>query len=145
MSQSSRAEKSSCPISYSLDLFGDKWTLLVLRDLILWGKTRFAEFQAADEKIASNILSDRLRRLQEQGIVEIEKDPSDARQKLYTVTKKGLSLTPVLLEIAAWGASQDPQTGAPDDFAADFYADRETYYAEHRSRIAGLFEKQNEG
>jgi DNA-binding HxlR family transcriptional regulator len=144
MSKSSRQEKSSCPISYSLDLFGDKWTLLVLRDLILWGKTRFVEFQESDEKIASNILSDRLRRLEKQGFIKIEKDTSDARQKIYTVTEKGSSLTPVLLEIAAWGASHDPKTGAPDDFAAEFYADREAYYAEHRSRIAGLFERQNQ-
>ena len=144
MSKAPRHEKSNCPISYSLDLFGDRWTLLILRDLILWGKTRFAEFQASDEKIASNILSDRLRRLEEQGVIGIEKDPSDARQKIYTATEKGLSLTPVLLEIAAWGASHDPDTGAPADFAADFYADRAAYYAEHRERITGLFEKQNE-
>jgi DNA-binding HxlR family transcriptional regulator len=143
MSKSSRSEKSNCPISYSLDLFGDRWTLLVLRDLILWGKTRFAEFQNSDEKIASNILSDRLRRLEERGIVGIEKDPCDARQKIYTATEKGLSLTPVLLEIAAWGASNDPNTGAPADFAADFYADRDAYYSDHRDRIADLFEKQN--
>jgi DNA-binding HxlR family transcriptional regulator len=101
--------------------------------------------QNSDEKIASNILSDRLRRLEERGIIGIEKDPSDARQKIYTATEKGLSLTPVLLEIAAWGASHDPKTGAPNDFAAEFYADREAYHAEHRSRIADLFEKQNEG
>jgi len=144
MSKSSRREKSNCPISYSLDLFGDRWTLLVLRDLILWGKTRFGDIQASDEKIASNILSDRLRRLEGQGIIGITKDPSDARQKIYTVTDKGRSLTPVLLEIAAWGASHDPRTGAPDDFADDFYADREAYYEEHHSRIAGLFEKQNQ-
>ena len=144
MSKSSRREKSNCPISYSLDLFGDRWTLLVLRDLILWGKTRFAEFQNSDEKIASNILSDRLRRLEERGIIGIERDPSAARQKIYTATEKVLSLTPVLLEIAAWGASHDPDTGAPETFAADFYSDRAAYYNEHRSRIAGLFEKQNE-
>ena len=143
MSRSSRSQKSNCPISYSLDLFGDRWTLLVLRDLILWGKTRFAEFLDSDEKIASNILSDRLRRLEARGIVGIEKDPSDARQKIYTATEKGLSLTPVLLEIAAWGASDDPDTGAPKDFAAEFYANRETWYFEHRDRIAGLFEKQS--
>jgi len=144
MSKSSRSEKSNCPISYSLDLFGDRWTLLVLRDLILWGKTRFAQMQNSDEKIASNILSDRLRRLEKRGIVSIRKDPSDARQKIYTATEKGLSLTPVLLEIAAWGASHDSETGAPMDFATEFYADREAYYTEHRSRIANLFEKQNE-
>ena len=145
MSKSTRREKSNCPISYSLDLFGDKWTLLILRDVVLWGKTRFAEFQASDEKIASNILSDRLRRLEEQGIIVTSKDTADARQKIYTATKKGLSLTPVLLEIAAWGASNDPDTGAPTDFAADFYSDRQKYYAEHRDRIAELFEKQNAG
>ena len=143
MGKTHRREKSSCPISYSLDLFGDKWTLLVLRDLILWEKSRFAEFQASDEEIASNILSDRLRRLECQGLIRTEKDPADARQKIYSPTDKGLSLTPLLLEIAAWGASQDPNTGAPQGFAADFYADREGYYAEHRRRIAELFERQN--
>lgn len=141
----SRQQKSNCPISYSLDLFGDRWTLLVLRDLILHGKTRFAEFQGSDEQIASNILSDRLRRLEEQGIIITRKDPSDARRKIYGVTELGLSLTPVLLEIAAWGASHDSQTGAPERFAEDYYADREGYYKEHRSRIADLFEKQNAG
>jgi len=142
MSNVSRRKKSNCPISYSLDLFGDRWTLLVLRDLILHGKTRFAEFQNSAEKIASNILADRLRRLEEQGIVARKADRSDARQKIYAVTKKGLSLTPVLLEIAAWGASHDSQTGAPAEFAANFYADREGYYREHRQRIEALFEQQ---
>ncbi len=118
---------------------------MVLRDLILQGKTRFAEFQGSAEKIASNILSDRLRRLEEQGIIERQKDPSDARQKIYAATGKGLSLTPVLLEIAAWGASQDPHTDAPDEFAESFYRDREAYYRHHRRRIADLFEKQNKG
>jgi DNA-binding HxlR family transcriptional regulator len=145
MSKSPRSEKSNCPISFSLDLFGDRWTLLVLRDLILWGKTRFSEFQASDEKIASNILSDRLRRLEERGIIATQKDPADARKKIYAATEKGISLTPVLLEIAAWGASHDPKTGAPDDFADAFYADRDGYYAEHEQRVAELFEKQNAG
>jgi len=103
----------------------------------------FAEFQKSDQKIASNILSERLRRLEERGIVGVEKDSSDARQKIYTATEKGLSLTPVLLEIAAWGASHDPNTGAPENFATDFYADRDAYYSEHRDRIADLFEKQH--
>ncbi len=143
MSRSARGDKSSCPISYGLDLFGDRWTLLLLRDLILQGKTRFAEFLTADEKIASNILSDRLRRLEEHGIVACLKDPSDARQKIYAATDKGLSLTPILLEIAAWGASHDPQTGAPEGFALAFYADRDGYYRDHRNRIAALSEKQN--
>ena len=145
MSQLSRRRKSKCPISYSLDLFGDRWTLLILRDLILHGKTRFAGFQDSAEKIASNILTDRLRRLEEQGIIARQTDPSDARKKIYAATAKGQALTPVLLEIAAWGASHDPHTGAPDGFSDAFYADRSGFHRDHRNRIAQLFEKQNRG
>ena len=142
VSNTSRGEKSACPISYSLDIFGDRWTLLVLRDLILHGKSRFAEFLESDEGIASNILSDRLGRLEAQGIIARERDPGDRRQKLYMVTEKGLSLTPVLLEIAAWGASNDDNTGAPTGFAGAFYADRDAYYKDHRNLITDLFSKQ---
>ena len=63
--------------------------MLVLRDLLLWGKTRFADFQASDEKIASNLLSDRLRRLEERGFIVTRKDPADARQKIYAATETG--------------------------------------------------------
>jgi DNA-binding HxlR family transcriptional regulator len=142
VSNTSRGEVSGCPISYSLDIFGDRWTLLVLRDLILHGKTRFAEFLASDEKIATNILTDRLARLEAQGIVVREADPEDGRQKICKVTDKGLTLTPVLLEIAAWGASNDDNTGAPADFAENFYADRDEYYNDHRNLIAKLFAEQ---
>jgi DNA-binding HxlR family transcriptional regulator len=143
VSNTSRGEKSGCPISYSLDIFGDRWTLLVLRDLILHGKTRFAEFLSSDEGIASNILSDRLGRLEAQDIIVRERDPDDRRQKLYRVTEKGLSLTPVLLEIAAWGASNDDNTGAPAGYADAFYANRNAYYEDHRNLIADLFSKQS--
>jgi DNA-binding HxlR family transcriptional regulator len=143
VSRQSRSDRSNCPISYGLDLFGDRWTLLVLRDLILHGKRRFAEFLGSDEKIASNILADRLRRLEARGIIERRPDTEDARQKIALVTELGLSLTPVLLEIAAWGATHDPSTGAPEGFAKAFYEDREGYYRDHRLRIAALFEKQS--
>ncbi len=142
MSNTSRGDKSSCPISYSLDIFGDRWTLVVLRDLILHGKTRFAEFLSSDEHIASNILANRLGRLEEQGIIVREPDPDDRRQKICRVTEKGLTLTPVLLELAAWGASFDSNTGAPAGFAEAFYRDRPAYYSDHRNLIANLFAKQ---
>ena len=142
--RSSTLQRSGCPISTSLEGIGDRWTLVVLRDLILWGKTRFAELQASDEQIASNILSDRLKRLECDGFIDVGADPEDARKKIYTPTTKGLSLTPVLLEIAAWGASHDPNTGAPDGFSEAFYADREGYYADHRERIAALKENAAE-
>lgn len=142
MSAAPQPENLQCPIHYGLELFGDRWTLLVLRDVILHGKTRFADFQSSREKIASNILSDRLKRLEKRGIISTRKDPADARQKIYAATELGESLTPVLLEIAAWGASHDQNTGAPDGFAEAFYADREGYYREHRRRIAALAQAQ---
>jgi DNA-binding HxlR family transcriptional regulator len=143
--KSGRADRSSCPISFGLDIFGDRWTLLVLRDLVLHGKTRFAEMQASDEQIASNILADRLQRLERMGLVERLPDPADGRQKICRVTEKGLTLTPVLLEIAAWGACHDPNTGAPSGFAEAFYSDREAFYHDHRSLIGDLFEQDAAG
>jgi len=139
-SKAGRGDKSSCPITYSLDIFGDRWSLLVLRDLILHGKTRFAEMLASDEQIASNILADRLQRLECLGLIAREPDPEDRRQKVCKVTAKGLTLTPVLLEIAAWGASNDRHTGAPSSFARAFYDDREAFYRDHRRLTAELFE-----
>ena len=136
--------RSACPINYAVEVFGDGWTLLVLRDLILHGKRRYSEFLASAEKIASNILAERLKRLEAHGIIERTPDPEDGRRVLYSVTEKGLSLTPVLLEIAAWGATHDRKTGAPDGFVDGFYADREAYYADHQNLIAALFEGQNE-
>lgn len=131
-------QRSSCPIRYSLDIFGDRWTLLVLRDLVLHSKTRFGEFLASDERIASNILADRLQRLEYAGIITRRPDADDRRRQVCRVTQKGLTLTPVLLEIAAWGASNDSQTGAPSGFAAAYYADRGAFYSDHRRLIAAL-------
>lgn len=132
--------QSGCPISFSLDIFGDRWTLLVLRDLFINGKRRFQELRASDEKIASNILADRLRRLEADGIIVKARDPEDGRKFLYTGTDKGMALLPVLLEIAAWGAVHDPDTAAPPDFAARFFADREGVTAEYRERLEGAAE-----
>lgn len=132
-------KRSGCPISYSLEVFGDRWTLLILRDLVLQEKQRYREFLGSDEGIASNILSDRLKRLEDAGIVTRQPDPDDGRQILYAVTPKGRSLLPVLLELAAWGATYDKETGAPSRFAECFYADRRSFYDNHRELLAKLF------
>lgn len=135
----SACKRSACPISYSLDVFGDRWTLLVLRDLVLREKQRYREFLASDEGIASNILSDRLRRLEEAGIATREVDPLDGRQVIYAVTEKGRSLVPLLMEMAAWGASHDSETGAPSRFAERYYADRLAFHANPGEQMAALF------
>lgn len=103
--------RSECPIASSLDILGDKWTLLVLRDL-LDGKTRFSEFERSPEGIPTNILTDRLRRLEASGLVERVKKGSSSRFE-YRATRSGRDLRPVLLELAAWGNRHLDSTWTP--------------------------------
>lgn len=124
--------RSPCPISSSLDLFGDRWTLLILRDVVLFDRHRYRDFLAAPEGIASNILSDRLKRLEAAGLISKSPDPTDRRQVVYSATEKGLALKPVMLEIAAWGAAHG-ESGAPEDFAERYYADRARFLEDHEA------------
>ena len=100
--------RSECPIAQSLELLGDRWTLLVLRDMLFFGKSRFREFLDSPEAIASNILASRLKKLEAAGLIERSPDPADRRRYLYTATGKGESLRPLLEELAAWGRTQHP-------------------------------------
>lgn len=129
------ARRSGCPISYALGIFGDRWTLLVLRDLMLRGRHRFKELLAADEGIATNILSDRLRRLEAHGLVVREADASDRRQQIYRPTRTAVDLIPMLVELIVWGARNDPETALPPEFVEQFDADREALIAALRSRV----------
>lgn len=101
----------------------------MLRDLLLKKKLRFAELLSSDEQIATNILTDRLKRLEANGIIERERDTDDKRQINYRISDKGIDLIPVLLEIAAWGAKYDCDTGAPENFSQKFKNDRECVIA----------------
>ena len=94
--------RSQCPISTALDIFGDKWTLLVIRDLMFDEKRSYGEFLESEEKIATNILADRLALLEMAGIITKQKHPESKAKILYTLTAKGIDLIPVLVEIIAW-------------------------------------------
>jgi DNA-binding HxlR family transcriptional regulator len=96
----------------ALELLGDRWTLLIVRDLMVRGYKTFREFLHSGEGIATNILSDRLKKLEAGGILCTEPDPDDGRSAHYRLTEKGISLAPVLLEMLIWGAHHEP-TGAP--------------------------------
>jgi DNA-binding HxlR family transcriptional regulator len=119
-----RKPRSSCPINFGLEIFGDRWTLLVLRDLLMQGKRRFGEFQTSDEGIASNILSERLLRLEQSGLIRRHTVEGDARQVHYLPTDACRKLLPVLVEMAYWGATHDPKTAAPKSFATAYETDR---------------------
>lgn len=92
-----------CPISTTLDMLGDKWTLLIIRDLMFKGKRTYGEFMQSEEKIATNILADRLLILEKSGIVEKRAFPENKVKNLYQLTPKGIDLMPILLEMIVWG------------------------------------------
>ncbi|GLU54726.1 winged helix-turn-helix transcriptional regulator [Dyadobacter frigoris] len=95
--------RSDCPISYSLDIFGDKWTLLILRDMMLSEKRSFSDFLNSPEGIASNILVDRLNILHNQGFVTKEASLLNKSKFLYTLTEKAIDLVPVVIDLIEWG------------------------------------------
>src|SRR5262245_57119149 len=104
---SKQAHRSDCPISIALDLIGDRWTLLVVRDLMFKGRHEYGEFLEAEESIATNVLADRLRKLTEHGIVAKSPAPDDARKSRYHLTDKGIGLAPILVEMIVWAARHE--------------------------------------
>lgn len=117
--------KSHCPINFSLEVIGDSWSLLIIRDIIYFGKRTFGQFLTSDEGISSNILATRLLTLEKKGIIAKKHHETDKRKELYFLTEKGLDLLPILLEMADWGAKHDPETNAPQDWIELVRADRE--------------------
>ena len=101
--------RSPCPVACSLDLFGDKWTLLVIRDLLL-GRSRFKDFAASPEGIPTNILAERLERLQESGVIETHPSEEGSTRLAYHLTEKGEALKPVLRSIKNWALEWEPGT-----------------------------------
>lgn len=126
--------RSNCPISFSLDLFGDRWSLLILRDLVFGGARHYRHFAESSEGIATNILADRLRRLERAGLIRKRRDPEDRKRYLYAVTPKGLDTLPILLEMIIWGGTHDPRTAATPEFVERCKNDRERLIAEIRKR-----------
>jgi len=100
--------KSYCPQYLALDVFGDKWTLLIIRDMIIENKRYFREFLQSEEKIASNILTNRLSALEQEGIIYKENDPNHKQKIIYSLTQKGIDLFPIIMEIAKWSIKYKP-------------------------------------
>lgn len=107
-------QRSTCPISTALEVVGDRWTLLVIRDLVFAGKRRFREFLQSEEAISSNVLADRLSMLVRSEIVRKEDDPTHAQKAIYSLTEKGVDLLPVLVALSAWSQKYDPTTRRPE-------------------------------
>ncbi|MBW4443592.1 MAG: helix-turn-helix transcriptional regulator [Plectolyngbya sp. WJT66-NPBG17] len=102
--------RSTCPIACTLDLIGDRWTLLIIRDMMFFKKQRFEEFLDSPESISTNILSDRLRKLEELNLIEKQPYSTHSRRMDYQLTEKGNSLRPVLRSMIKWGLANLPET-----------------------------------
>lgn len=131
------SRRSGCPISISLEMLGDAWSLLIVRDLMFKGRNTYNDFLRGDEGIASNILADRLRKLEAGGIVEKCADPADARRFVYRLSEKGIGLAPVLVELVIWSARHET-TDAPPSVVRAMRRDRKGFIAAVRSRWKSL-------
>jgi DNA-binding HxlR family transcriptional regulator len=140
-------QRSGCPINLTLEVVGDKWSLLVIRDMIFGNRRHFRELLTrSEEGIASNILADRLRRLVEQGIISKADDPTHTQKGIYSLTEQGIALLPILAQMSVWGRKYLPVTeelsiraqlleeGGPKLWAAFMDELRETHLGVRRRR-----------
>jgi DNA-binding HxlR family transcriptional regulator len=132
MRNESKKRQSGCPIAFGLDTFGDRWSLLVIREIMLRGKKTYSEFMAADEGISTNILIDRLKHLEAEGIVEKTRDPENRRSFIYTLSKKGRDLVPIILEIILWSGAHDHRPIALRDVLKKIKKNRDVFEADLR-------------
>jgi DNA-binding HxlR family transcriptional regulator len=108
MTKNAKAKwRSECPLNASVEMLGDRWSLLIIRDMMLRGFRTYKEFMENYEGIATNILADRLRKLMAYKIITAEADPSDGRKLIYSLTEKGIDLAPVLTEMVLWAAMHE--------------------------------------
>ena len=108
--------RSHCPVNFGLESLGDRWSLLIVRDMVFFGKKTYGEFLKSEERIATNILASRLDFLERIKVIEKSPHKEDQRKDIYTLTEKGLELIPVLFEIVRWSAKHDPLSEAQPQF-----------------------------
>jgi DNA-binding HxlR family transcriptional regulator len=126
--------RSGCPLNASVETLGDRWSLLIIRDMMLRGFRTYKEFLESFEGIATNILADRLRKLQAYGVITTERDPSDGRRLFYLLTAKGIDLAPVLTEMVLWAARHEKTENQA--LVRQMKKDKERLLAEVRQRWA---------
>lgn len=118
-----------------LEMVGDRWSLLIIRDLMFRGLSAYKEFLESDEGIATNILADRLKKLEGCGIISTERDPDDGRKLIYRLTRKGIDLAPVLVELIVW-ASRHEHASVPQAILHGIKNDRAGFLASVRKKWA---------
>ena len=117
--------RSHCPTNYALEHFGDKWSLLIVRDLMFKGKRHYNEFLEADEKVSTSVLRDKLRLLEKVGIITREEDHVKKSRIRYSLTNKGIALLPMMVEMIVWSGHLDEKTAAGQEFLSQAKENRE--------------------
>jgi DNA-binding HxlR family transcriptional regulator len=121
-----KKHQSGCPVANGLDIFGDRWSLLIVRDMMLKGRQTFNELQKLEEGIAPNILADRIGKLVKSGIITRTPNPEDKRVNILTLTRKGLDLAPLVVDIISWSGKYYPlNTAARKKLVKRIAANRE--------------------
>lgn len=133
--------KSLCPLNQGLEIFGDKWTLLIIRDIMFVGKRYFGELLDSEEKIASNILTDRLNKLEKIGLLLKTKDAHHKQKNVYTLTKMGIDLIPVMAEIAIWSQNYCVSTDEKKEHIEKLKNGCEPFQDEIRKELESELEK----
>lgn len=127
--------RSHCPVNYALEHFGDKWSLLIIRDLMFKGKRHYNEFFESDERVSTSVLGDRLKSLEEAGIIRKGKDDVKKSRIRYSLTEKGISLLPMMIEIIVWSGQFDKNTAAGQDFLIRAKKKKETLISELEKKL----------
>lgn len=135
MRNENKKRQSGCPVAFGLDTFGDRWSLLIIREIMLKGKKTYSEFMEAEEGISTNILIDRLKHLETEGIVKKTRDPDNRRSFTYSLTKKGFDLAPIVLEIVSWSGKHDKRPFATRTILNKLKNDRDGYEAKIRAGL----------
>ncbi|MEW7008424.1 winged helix-turn-helix transcriptional regulator [Lentilitoribacter sp. EG35] len=134
MSKNEQIRSSGCPIAYGLDIIGDRWSLLVIRDIMIRGNKTYSDFLEAEEGIASNILNDRLKKLTNLGILDKSRDPNNRRSFVYELTEKGHDLAPLVIEMVIWSGKHDTRENASKEVLAKVLEDKRQFEMELRGK-----------
>jgi len=122
-----KAHRSLCPINLVLEMVGDSWSLLIIRDMMLRGHTGYQAFLRSEEKVATNILADRLVKLEQNGLISKSPDPADARKFIYALTEKGADLAPLLVEMTLYSLKHEPRIDMPKEIVAEIQRNKTAF------------------
>lgn len=127
---------SRCPINYTLEILSNRWSFLILRDIVYYNKHTYNDFFASPERITSSMLADRLAALENDGILKKTQSQTDRRKVFYSLTDKGLDLIPILMELSEWGEQHNPTVQIDDTLAKALKNNREKVISLVRETVA---------